>query len=590
MWGLHDTIQKIMMSHFTQMKLKASNTISLTKPREWAYWDGMMVESLKDDVYVPDEIDADAQAQLVWDNHIAVEQVDFNAICKIKKTIIAIPIAYISTQKKTKCTMEVANAINQLTEIRQFTSTDVSNMAEEKLKGGKKATKDSGASVLHMNHQPIKVVALKMDIAKETQKLDALVANASCDPAEHETLTNFNEPEEIIKLKIADADSIIIASGQHHLTMPNKYSQSLKGLLHDLEKWTFIIYDEDKLLTNGTAPTNYLSHNSTLHEYKETEEEVLVTILKKLKAVHTAQEKNARLHKVLHHEGLCVMLAMRLMPLAYVTPLSTYHQRVVKTLQDVWELTDNEDFEENAILYHLDHVVAYVALYLTPQEEKRQAPLPLLGEFVMDITWELFIRIQKGITEVSHWFETLLNYYQMLHLKTHIMDNWSTLMLGNIDYDTWFLSGGSTSARRGLMQSHNRSHMTTPTHLDGSVDEPHDEPQAMTLSCIGDKKELTSIYDKLPSSEALLKILQLRQMKSNKNRNLVGEGQSIADMMAFHIIAWSWLSPTLKNTARDIKLCLKTITVECQYSDTNGLSMWHKQGFQQAQIGQVEIC
>lgn len=100
-------------------------------------------------------------------------------------------------------------------------------------------------------------------------------------------------------------------------------------------KHTLTIYVPDKLLANGNALANHLSRNSTLHEYKETEEEVMVTVLKKLRSVYdsspvdkrdqltlenlrevrTSQEKNARLHKVLHHEGLCVMLATRLMPL-----------------------------------------------------------------------------------------------------------------------------------------------------------------------------------------------------------------------------------------------------------------------------------
>lgn len=80
---------------------------------------------------------------------------------------------------------------------------------------------------------------------------------------------------------------------------------------------------------------NYLSCNSILHKYKEMEEEVLITILKKLKAIYdaspinkrdqltlkhlcevrTTQAKNTHLHKVLHHKGLCMMLAMRFMPL-----------------------------------------------------------------------------------------------------------------------------------------------------------------------------------------------------------------------------------------------------------------------------------
>jgi hypothetical protein len=67
----------------------------------------------------------------------------------------------------------------------------------------------------------------------------------------------------------------------------------------------------------------------------------------------------------------------------------------------------------------------------------------------------------------------------------------------------------------------------------------------------------------LPSSEALLKILQSRWMKSNKNKNLVGEGQLVVGMMALHTTAWDWLSPMFKNTARDIELCLKAITVKC---------------------------
>lgn len=54
-------------------------------------------------------------------------------------------------------------------------------------------------------------------------------------------------------------------------------------------------------------------------------------------------------------------------------------------------------------------------------------------------------------------------------------------------------------------------------------------------------------------------------MKSNKNRDLAEEGQLVTSMMALHMMAWDWLSPMLKNTARDIEPCLKTITVKCQY-------------------------
>lgn len=51
-------------------------------------------------------------------------------------------------------------------------------------------------------------------------------------------------------------------------------------------------------------------------------------------------------------------------------------------------------------------------------------------------------------TQVCRWFETLLDYYRMLHPKTHTMDDWSTVMMGNIDNDSRFLSGGGTAARK----------------------------------------------------------------------------------------------------------------------------------------------
>ncbi|KAG1765579.1 hypothetical protein EDD22DRAFT_951058 [Suillus occidentalis] len=46
-------------------------------------------------------------------------------------------------------------------------------MALKKSKGGGK--EQEKASVLHMNNCPIEAVPLKMDVAKETQKLDAQV-------------------------------------------------------------------------------------------------------------------------------------------------------------------------------------------------------------------------------------------------------------------------------------------------------------------------------------------------------------------------------------------------------------------------------
>lgn len=191
-----------------------------------------------------------------------------------------------------------------------------------------------------MNHRPIEAVVPKTDLAKETQKLDAQVAKCKMgiawvnllaiskrlkfgvynDRPENEAETNklvgcfqtngivsmkdvaaipiimkrsrvanvdalknnFDEPEEIVELELADSDHIVVASGQHRLAALNKYEQSLKdeyaslekkrqkinalknvnqehiatfnechdemgrvkGLLYDIGKWAVIIYDE----------------------------------------------------------------------------------------------------------------------------------------------------------------------------------------------------------------------------------------------------------------------------------------------------------------------------------------------------------
>ncbi|KAG1735361.1 uncharacterized protein EDB91DRAFT_1083809 [Suillus paluster] len=90
-----------------------------------------------------------------------------------------------------------------------------------------------------------------------------------------------------------------------------------------------------RLLASGDELACHLSRNNPLHEYKETEEEVLITILKKLKSaydtspkdtrddiatktldeIRTVQDKNSRVQKVLHHDGLCMFLSTRLLQL-----------------------------------------------------------------------------------------------------------------------------------------------------------------------------------------------------------------------------------------------------------------------------------
>ncbi|KAG1765188.1 hypothetical protein EV702DRAFT_1051097 [Suillus placidus] len=86
----------------------------------------------------------------------------------------------------------------------------------------------------------------------------------------------------------------------------------------------------DKLLAGGDVLVCHLNCNDMLHEYKETEEEVLITILREVKSIYNespvktdrsialkalndirvVQDKNLRLQKVLHNDELCMLLAM----------------------------------------------------------------------------------------------------------------------------------------------------------------------------------------------------------------------------------------------------------------------------------------
>lgn len=94
-------------------------------------------------------------------------------------------------------------------------------------------------------------------------------------------------------------------------------------------------YCPDKLLAKDEKLATHLSRNNTLHDFKETEEEVLVSVLKGIQAifkkspVHKQADlamielqearkknaKNARLQKVLHHDRLCILLATHLLQL-----------------------------------------------------------------------------------------------------------------------------------------------------------------------------------------------------------------------------------------------------------------------------------
>ncbi|KAG2106919.1 uncharacterized protein F5147DRAFT_653522 [Suillus discolor] len=546
-------------------------------------------------------------------------------------------------------------------------------------------------------------------------------------------LKNFDEPEKVSELKMKDKNHIVVASGQHRLSALKRYTQSLRDevemfdkkrnkimgmskltpenvqqhneyraqqcdildILHNIGQWGVIVYDQGKLLADGDELANHLSRNSTLHEYKETDEESLVRALKKIKVVYDTSpenkrdtlatnmlseirataDKNSRLQKVLHHDRLCMFLATRLLTLGrhvrhrqefsvtwlsksidvcigiymswceirlgtlrklgsedefasyetvmklldkaeggneeakkqtkavtngcdmaiwaqvleamdkhandafseikdqigemspkYIMHLSSYRSKVIKTLRDTWHLTSNANIKNNQILTHLDSIVARVALHLTPQEGKTEAPEPLLGGFMMTYAWASFTKIEEGIGEVCRWFEALIDYYRPLHPKTHTMDDWSSVMLANIAKDPRFADHGHNNPREvtKIIWTHRRTLMMRLNNC--IVNDKHKLPPRPK-----EKKEVEAEYFKLPeaetlASEALGKFLVSKRTKNGpKNRNLAMEAHVIAGMMALHTTGWDWLSPALKNGPRDIEPCYRPKLLRDKY-------------------------
>ncbi|KAG2029471.1 hypothetical protein BDR03DRAFT_1018334 [Suillus americanus] len=184
---------------------------------------------------------------------------------------------------------------------------------------------------------------------------------------------DFKFLDEVPELQLKDLNKIIVASGQHRLSALRRYHQALqdeyqilekkrhnitslknlsdehtiifnkmrtemctiKGIMEGLGQWGVVVYDQDKLLADGDELAAHLSRNNTLHDYKETDEELLITVLKKVKSVYdtspmvkrdelawkmlvdlrSIQDKNSRLQRVLHQDGLCMFLATHLLQL-----------------------------------------------------------------------------------------------------------------------------------------------------------------------------------------------------------------------------------------------------------------------------------
>ncbi|KAG2365905.1 hypothetical protein BDR07DRAFT_1480796 [Suillus spraguei] len=141
-------------------------------------------------------------------------------------------------------------------------------------------------------------------------------------------VVNFDIPDAVPQLQLKDVNDIVVASGQHRVAALKKYFETvtaeimrvkkrcddmtelknlepdhlaefdrLRDRLNELQetiivmgKWGVIVYDEDNVLADGDVLAHHLCRNKSLHEYKETAEEVLSRLLRLAKIYDDASE------------------------------------------------------------------------------------------------------------------------------------------------------------------------------------------------------------------------------------------------------------------------------------------------------------
>lgn len=100
------------------MKLKIASAGPLAIRKEWSYWDVIHVVQPSENVALT--MDEETQQEMLRDTHrITAEKADQDVIMKMLKQVAAVPIAHLNSQKNSPITVEVADALNILSEVSE---------------------------------------------------------------------------------------------------------------------------------------------------------------------------------------------------------------------------------------------------------------------------------------------------------------------------------------------------------------------------------------------------------------------------------------------------------------------------------------
>ncbi|KAG1734521.1 hypothetical protein EDB19DRAFT_1727519 [Suillus lakei] len=243
---------------------------------------------------------------------------------------------------------------------------------------------------------------------------------------------------------------------------------------------------------------------------------------------------------------------------AYLGALDDYRHDVVKLLRTKWLEGSDDAIEANDVMRRYDRITARIAVWLSPQDDASNAPIPLLSGWLLDYAWASFNAVKEGVTEICRWFEPLLDYYPCVHGSGHEMDDKSEVMLYNVVNHVIRISAPDADIqlchflweRRNTLIFYLHNTMTTISEKETQQDRPKDRTQ------------IDDAFSKLPADEERA----FKNLVVSMKRKDVSRGGLLYSWVeaayAMRVTKWNWQSKALKNSKRDIEPLVKAVLLE----------------------------
>lgn len=92
---------------------------------------------------------------------------------------------------------------------------------------------------------------------------------------------------------------------------------------------------------------------------------------------------------------------------AYLGALKHYRHKITTMLQKKWLEESSDAIEANDIMRRYDKITARIAVWLSPQDDASNAPIPLLSAWLLDYAWSSLSVVKEGVIEVCIYPQSL---------------------------------------------------------------------------------------------------------------------------------------------------------------------------------------